>query len=218
MNAADDRVLFDQAPGEPSPAFHAFTHYRNLPSGDRSIDKAWREHQRRCRGVHGVTKSRAVPRWRIWASCWGWVERTAAWDAEQDRQAREKIAADQRDARIRHARMANAALQSLSVPSRALLEILQDPTVMPRLIAEAKESTRGVLKLVELVTWCGRVIPGLIQTERLSLGMSSDVIELVEEKRDDTIARRIIADEGATELAIRLLDSIAGTTEQEQHR
>jgi hypothetical protein len=108
--------------------------------------------------------------------------------------------------------MANAALQTLTVPSRALLEALQDPNVMPRLVAEARESSRGVFKLLELVTWCGRTIPGLVEVERLALGMSTEVIE-IDDKREDTIGARIASDPKATDLAIQLLDAIAGTKE-----
>jgi hypothetical protein len=210
MTAADDIAIWDRRPGETGKQFHAFTHYRDQGAG-RSILRAYRVHLEHCE--RRVSVARAVSRrWSYWCSGWGWKERAASWDARNEQLARGQVAKDQVDARVRHARMANAALQTLTVPSRALLEALQDPNVMPRLVAEARESSRGVFKLLELVTWCGRTIPGLVEVERLALGMSTEVIE-IDDKREDTIGARIASDPKATDLAIQLLDAIAGTKE-----
>lgn len=196
---------------ESSKSFHAFVHYRDL-GGSRSINGAFREHAQRCRSMGEQRARRASPTWQGWATVWGWAERAAAWDAQNDRIARDKIAKDQIDARVRHARMANAGLQVLTVPSRAVLEALQKPGVMQRLLEDAEKSTAGLLKLLELVAFAGRVIPGLVEVERLALGMTTDYIE-IEERRDDLIGLRIAKDPRATELAIALLDQIANGEE-----
>ena len=208
LHVVNDTAIWNQRPGETGKQYHAFCDFRDLGAG-RSMLRAYADHCARCE--HRVGRVRALSRrWRYWSSMWGWPERARAWDAQNELLAREKIAKDQVDARVRHARMANAALQTLTIPSRALLEALQDPHVMPRLIAEARESSRGVYKLLELVTWCAKAIPGLVQTERLSLGMTTDILE-IEEKREDTLGVRIAQDPKAVDLAILLLDQIAGT-------
>lgn len=209
MTAANDGAIWERCPGESPRQYHAFTHYRDHGIPGRSIDRAWRDHHVRCDGRQPSVR-RAARRWQDWAAGWGWPERAQAWDAAQDRIARDRIAKDQLDARIRHARMASAALQALTVPSRATLEVLRDPTVMQRLVADARESTRGLLKLIDLVTWAGKTIPGLVAVERLSLGMSTELLE-VEDRRADTLGQRIAADAQATDLAIALLDRLAGT-------
>jgi hypothetical protein len=210
MHVVDDDAIYDRRPGEPQAAYHAFQHYLQQPAPERSRDRAYRSHQTGCRKRAGFT-GRASGRWMAWISDWRWIERAQAWDDHQGKLASEKVFKDQVDARVRHARMANAALQSLTIPSRALLEVLQDQTVMQRLVAEAREHTRGVIRLIELVTWAAKAIPGLVDVERMALGMSRDVIEITEPKREDALGVRIRQDAAATDLAIALLDRLAGT-------
>lgn len=220
----DHRDEWEQQQGETSRGFHAFAHYRDL-GHDRSVARAFQEHQDRCSGVGcrsvddppprkrgaRLAGGRRAPRlWWEWSSKFSWVARAEVWDARQDKSARERIAKDQLDARVRHARMANASLQALTVPSRAILTALQNPTVMQRLVEESRTSTNGLIKLIDLATWAAKAIPGLVAVERLALGMTTEAIE-VQDRREDALAEKIVGDAVATELAIALLDRLAGT-------
>lgn len=68
-------------------AFEAFTVYRDLPIGGRSIQKAYRAHRQ------NIGKPSAMPgahrNWEHWSKEHDWTARAAAYDAEYDRLARE---------------------------------------------------------------------------------------------------------------------------------
>jgi hypothetical protein len=209
----DERSPWDKQPGEPPRAFHGFGHYRDFLV-KRSIDRAWHDHKARCEHLAQPDSKRSPKRWRRWSVNWGWLERAAAWDREQDQIVRAKIAEDQLETRVRHARMAQAALQVLTVPSRAALEALQDPAVLQKLIQGVKDSPALLMKLIDLVSSAARTIPGLVDVERLSLGMNTDLIE-IEDTREFTESNRIAADPEATDLAIRLVDRLSSLAHAE---
>ena len=52
-------------------------------------------------------------------------------------------------------------------------QLLQDPAVMERLVADSTASTRGVLRLIALVAACGSTMPGLVALERLALSLTT---------------------------------------------
>ena len=143
----EDREPWDRQHRETPRAFHLFCHYRDLPVAVRSVRAAFREHRERC--LHQVVTTK-VHHTDNWSSEWGWVERAAAWDREMDRQARLKISQDQVNARTRHARIAQATLQVLSMPMVALMKAAEDPQVLTRLISEARESPKAFVKLMDL--------------------------------------------------------------------
>jgi hypothetical protein len=202
--------IWDIQSHEPPKSFHAFCHFRDLGL-DRSIDKAWLEHQNRCLHVTWDSKRRATRNWWARSSDWGWVVRARAWDKYQDQLALAKLAKGQAEARERHAKMANAALQTLLLPSRLTLEALQDASLWPELLKEARKSPAHLLRLVELVAQAARSIPGLVQIERLSLGLTTEHIEIEDGRGDDTFASRVRADPEAQALAFSLLDRVAGS-------
>ena len=97
---------------EASKAFHAFTHYRDLPADQRSIDAAYREHKQQCEGDRNSTKT--APRyWRQWSTEHSWVARAAAHDADLSRQRRARRARELAEAEDRAAAIARAALGRL---------------------------------------------------------------------------------------------------------
>lgn len=197
---------------ETAKQFHAFCHYRDMSVGNRSIDKAYRLHMVECKKTEAKGGTRAK-QWQAWAAPWQWVQRVEAWDRESERAIREKLAKDRQDSAIRHARMAQTNLQALIVPGRVLLEALQsDPTLLQRMVQQAKESVGGARAFFSMACEAARAMQSQVEVERLSLGMNTELIE-VDVKREHAFGNLIAADPVATELAIALLDRIAGTGE-----
>ena len=192
---------------EPPKAYHAFAHYRDL-GPLRSIDKAWDLHARECLRDQPRAKRRSPKAWRAMSAFWGWVGRAQQWDAEIDRQMREKTAKQQLDAKERHVRLAQGALTALTVPVRATLEALQDPRLMTSLGERVRSDPNTLLTVVQIVARCAHAIPGLVSTERLALGLTTDFITIGETKPHD-FADKIGTDPEATDLAIKLLDRLS---------
>lgn len=201
---------WERQPGEPSKAYHAFAHYRDM-GVTRSIDKAYKQHCITCLHLGGeIVARRHSAGWMIWSQRWGWVDRTIAWDAETDRQVRTKVMKAQVDARERHARLAQGTLTALSAPVRATLEALADPAVLQQLAAGAKTGSAGALHMLTMVARVAAAIPAMVSMERLALGMTTESVEIVE-PQEITLSQRIMADPEATQMAIALLDKLAGT-------
>lgn len=208
MMLPDDLRPWDQQPRETAKQFHAFGHYQSLPLHERSTDRAWRLHKEKCEGQHVARTKRAHRTWHEWCAAWGWIERCAAWEREVDRAAREKVLKDQTDARVRHARMAQATMSALTVPSRAVLEALQDPAVMANMIGLAKKNTKAFVKLIDLVSWSARGLPGLVTVERLALGLSTEQVEIDDVRADET-GLNIPQDPESMDLALELLSRLS---------
>jgi hypothetical protein len=206
-----DQPVWERLPGEASKAFHGFAHYRDAGPG-RSVDKGWRQHQVDCLGKpqppHG---KRADKGWTDWSRRWGWVERAAAWDHEADRQVRAKLLHAQAAAKERHQRLAAGALTALSAPVRAILEALQDPAVLQRMVERARTTPEGFEAMLALIVRIAGVVPALVTVERLALGLSTsaDTVDIRELATPDPVAFQITTDPTATDLAIALLDRIA---------
>ena len=73
-------AFWDRQKDESHHAYHAFSVYRDLGPG-RSHDNAWRKLTRRKRGG-------APGAWARWSTKHTWVERVAAYDAQEDQKAR----------------------------------------------------------------------------------------------------------------------------------
>ena len=110
---------WDIQPGETPKGFHAFTHYRDLPTHARSIDAAYAEHQRGCEGKEFTGKRRAK-NWHKWSTTHGWVSRATAHDADLSRRRREKRAADLEVAQDRAAILARAGLSRIALRFQTL--------------------------------------------------------------------------------------------------
>lgn len=96
-----DGPIWERLPGESAKAYEAFCIYRDLPPHERSL-KAVAEKL----GGKRSGKSRALRPLERWSSRYRWVERAAAWDEEQDRQARAAQLEAIKEMRERHAREA----------------------------------------------------------------------------------------------------------------
>jgi hypothetical protein len=77
-----ERAAWERQPGETSRAFAAFAIYRDMSPGERSL-----------RATRGPRRGHAARTVRTWSVKNRWVERAAAWDAEQDRVRREAFTA-----------------------------------------------------------------------------------------------------------------------------
>lgn len=206
---ADTRYPWERQHGETARSYHAFCHFRDLKI--RSASVAYRTHKRECEKAPVPEHTLAPHHWRIWSSQWGWVERSTLWDAEIDRQHREKVVQAQLEARDRHARLAQATLTVLSLPVKAALEAARDPALVQKMIDAAGQGPAGSYQLLSTIARMAAVMPSVVTMERLALGLTTESVE-VENKRDFDVAfaNRIVADQIATDLAIQLLSRVAG--------
>ena len=131
---------WERQKGETSRAYEAFCVYRDL-GADRSINKTSRK----------LSKNRTTI--AEWSAKYDWVKRCEAWDAEQDRIARQAQITEIKKMRKRHAELATAMLVKAA---KALQKIPED---------EVKAS--DVSRLVETAS----------KLERISRGDVGDVVE-----------------------------------------
>ena len=121
-------VEWDIQPGETAKAFHAFSHYRDMSPGDRSIDAAYREHVKHCE--QGQTRGkRAAGFWQSWSTKHDWVSRATAHDADLSHQRRQRRAKELEEAQDRAAKIAHSALDRLDERLQTL-DIMQIPVAV----------------------------------------------------------------------------------------
>ena len=205
---SEESVSWERLVGESGKLYHAFCHYRDLLA-ERTIDKAYHLHMEQCHHQPGVT--RRSNRWLRWSADWGWVNRVEAYDQHLERAKRERYKTAQLAAVERHSRLAQAILTSLSAPVRAFLDGIKDPAVLAQLTAKMPNDPGAVLQMLAVIVRAAQVAPGIVAMERMALGLSEDAFE-VEEHRDTGFADAVAKDPEAIQLAIRLLDRIAGTS------
>jgi hypothetical protein len=74
----DKRELWDRLENEPEGAYRAFEAYRHLPSAERTLIEAYRQH------VGNPDAAKPSDTWSRWSSAFAWRERAAAYDAHLD--------------------------------------------------------------------------------------------------------------------------------------
>jgi hypothetical protein len=73
------KELWDELDGETERAYRAFETYRNLPSGERTLIEAYRQH------VVNPGAAKPSDTWARWSHDYAWSERAAAYDAHRER-------------------------------------------------------------------------------------------------------------------------------------
>jgi hypothetical protein len=79
MDIEKKKELWDRLENEPERAYRAFEVYRNLPSAERTLIAAYRQH------VGNPEAAKPSDTWSRWSSEFAWRERAAAYDAHIDR-------------------------------------------------------------------------------------------------------------------------------------
>jgi hypothetical protein len=79
MDIEKKKELWDRLENEPERAYRAFESYRNLPSGERTLIEAYRQH------VGDPNAAKPSDTWSRWFNQYGWRERARAHDAHLDR-------------------------------------------------------------------------------------------------------------------------------------
>ncbi len=74
MDIEKKKELWDRLVNEPERAYRAFECYRNLPSGERTLIEAYRQH------VGNPDAVKPSDTWSRWSSQFAWRERAAAYD------------------------------------------------------------------------------------------------------------------------------------------
>ena len=108
----EELAPWEKMPGERSEAFHAFTHYRDLPSWNRSVRKAYQQHMHDCRGVDSTGKA-SPGTWNTWVRKFNWVERATKHDMDADKRQRNRNIFELNKARTKAADIANELLSKL---------------------------------------------------------------------------------------------------------
>ena len=84
----NEHKIYDRLVEETHSSFTAFEHYRNLDPDERSIDRAFRDfYEAQGKKVKG---KQAYGHWTRWSSLNNWVARAAAYDADNQREARKR--------------------------------------------------------------------------------------------------------------------------------
>jgi hypothetical protein len=169
---------FEQLPGESAQAYKAFTIYRNLPSGKRSLAAVShriavgrrksgfviiREGESPARAPKGRRKK--TGRVGLWSRKFRWQERAAAWDQMIDLRLREKQVAEIEKMAERHARQSQLAIEALMQPALAFARALQDPK------RAAILETAPLPELFKMSVQAASALPKLQKAERLSRGV-----------------------------------------------
>jgi hypothetical protein len=197
-----ERVAWERQVGESSKAYRAFCRFRDA-GPHRSIRKAWlAEHPPSVDGS-GPESGSVSSRWRAWSTHWGWQERAAMFDRDVDEKKSRAFLAAQVAACERHARAAAAGLQIALIPIRVVLDRMQAPEFMAEL------GTLGAVMLLREARAGLSLVPGLVVSERLSLGLTTEAVQ-VEDHRDLSFANAVAANPRATDHLIACLDEIAG--------
>ena len=137
--------LWERQPEETARAFEAFVIYRDM-GANRSIRKTAQQLNKNCTTI------------AEWSSKYDWVKRVAAWDAEQDRIARNELMAEMAATRKKQRKQA----QRMQEKGMELLESI----------------SLGDAKLSEIVS----LLKAGMEQERIAIG---DVGEVIEERKGE---------------------------------
>ena len=187
--------------------FHAFAHYRDLPSFDRSLIRAYNEHRARC--LQKPAARLTSGRWKTWSVEDDWLTRSSLYDGHLERVRQRALEAEQVAASQRHARSLQAAISSLMIPVRVALETAASGAGLDALKAAARADASGLRAVVADARAAAAHLSQLVAAERLVLGLTTSRDEIRDVPMHDTIAAAIVASPEATHAAVQLLDTIS---------
>ena len=81
---------WEKQTGERSEAFHAFTHFRDLPPWKRSVRLAYQDHMEKCRGIDKDIKGSVSGSWGKWSKQHNWITRSESNDGDVDKRQRNR--------------------------------------------------------------------------------------------------------------------------------
>lgn len=152
------RQPWQQQVSEPRKAFSTFCQYRDMLPDVRTIQKAAAATGR---GIAGTYRQ---------SSKWHWVERSEAWDQEQDRLKREAQVEEIVSMSKRHAGAAQAVLTTMMQPVQALLQKMKlEPELLINLSKKKPE------ELLAMINKVAQALPQVTNVERLSRGLPTEI-------------------------------------------
>ncbi len=183
---AEDREPWERQPQESRQAYAAFADYRDMGPHARSLQKV------------GQQLSKSLALMKRWSAQWRWGDRTEAFDHEQDRERRAKLAEEQEKMLERHRRVASALVT----------------TGLRRLIGDEEKSIPalpvGALDPDEVV----KILSEGVRMERLTYELPTEHAKITGKvggtapAADGEFIRRLLGDPEATLLAARLLERV----------
>jgi hypothetical protein len=118
------KELWDRLENEPERAYRAFECFLNLPSGERTLLAAYRQH------VGNPDAAKPSDTWNKWSSSFAWRERAAAYDdhlASLQREAYEKVIEEEAERQAREVEKTRGRLNELmTVAYHRAMEALED--------------------------------------------------------------------------------------------
>lgn len=183
--------VWDRQPKETRHSYHGFCHYRDMGS-ERSIDKAWVEHQKKCRGLEPEQK-RAGNLWYTWSSRWDWVQRAALYDHSLDLQVRDARAKEIIAAGVRHEQLGR----------------LLQAKAMGRLMKLDEQGTGLSPTAATQMAKIG------VELERLAQNQPTGIEKVLrEEEEADDIWDELMEDPEARGAYLQLLEKVSGYVDQ----
>jgi hypothetical protein len=174
---------------ESSVAYHAFCHYRDLDTRDRTLNRAYNNHMTQCRtGAGEVTEGeptwlRASGCWQDWKRDYRWDERVALKTAYEDRRERERQLQAIKDMNVRHAAL-GVKIQNQLVK---LLEEFDPKTIQPKDLAPILKAATDVERRAR-----GEATEIVQNETTLTVGVSN-AVELRRQLRAEGILQEIEA-------------------------
>jgi hypothetical protein len=124
MDIEKKKELWDRLENEPERAYRAFESYRSLPSSERTLIKAYRQH------VSNPDAANPSDTWSRWSSDFAWRERAAAYDdhlASKRRKAHERGVEEEAERQGALAeRMRGRMFELLTLGYERAMECLED--------------------------------------------------------------------------------------------
>lgn len=193
------RDPWDRLPGESDAAWEAFILFRDMGLS-RSLPQV----------AQRLRKSRQLM--HRWSARHDWNRRAATWDEAQDRVRTQEALDAQRDAVRqmfeRHGQQLSAVVAALTQPAIAFLRRMQQPGAADEL------QSLNLLELLPLVRQSAALLPNVMAAERLARGLPLRLSGFVEDEdagEQDDIARGLMEDPRAAELASELFARLAGS-------